>query len=71
MPIEVDVKRWGNSYAVILPKEFVKAKEIKTNDRIVMDAYKPVSVKSVFGLLKGKRKLTGQQAKDLARKGWS
>lgn len=71
MPIEVDVKKWGNSYAVILPKEFVKTREIKTNDRIIVEAYKPVPAKSAFGLLKGKRKFTGQQAKDLARKGWS
>lgn len=70
MTLDVEVKRWGNSYAVILPKEFVKARNLKEHDRLLLEPYQNVDITKVFGMLKGQRKMTGQQAKNLARSGW-
>ncbi len=71
MSIEVQIRRVGNSGGVILPKEFLEGQNLKIGDHVVLHVQKPFDVSSVFGMLKGKRKLTGQQFKDLARSGWN
>jgi antitoxin component of MazEF toxin-antitoxin module len=70
MAIEVQIRRVGNSAGIILPKEFLETRHLKVGDRVVADLNKPFYADKVFGMFKGKRKLTGQQAKDLARSGW-
>ena len=66
MTIEVEVRRWGNSMAVILPKEFVKERNLKEGERFFMHAVKKVDPK-MFGILK--RTVSGQEFKDEVRKG--
>ena len=70
MSIEVQIRKVGNSTGIILPKEFVASRNLKVGDRVIADVQKPFDVHTVFGMLKGQRKMTGQQAKDLARSGW-
>ena len=64
----VIVKKWGSSMAVILPKEIVKNQGINEGDEIVINLFKRGNLEDVFGKLK--TKMSGQQFKDLARKGW-
>ncbi|MFH1637465.1 MAG: AbrB/MazE/SpoVT family DNA-binding domain-containing protein [Candidatus Woesearchaeota archaeon] len=68
MATEVIVKKWGNSLAVILPKEFVGEKKLKPNDKLLLEAVKVGDLRPLFGTLK--TKLSAQKLKDIAREGW-
>jgi len=69
MAIEVKLKKWGNSMAVIVPNAVIEKKNLKENDTILIEIVKEADLSGVFGMIK-KRKMSGQEAKDLARKGW-
>lgn len=65
---EVEVRRWGNSLAVIVPAEIAKAAELRPGDRALMRIMKvrhpdPRS----FGLLKQKP-MDAQALKDRLRR---
>ncbi len=68
MAIEVVLKRWGNSMGVVLPKEMVKREELKENQRLLIEVIKEADLTDIFGTLK--RKMSGQEFKDMVRKGW-
>lgn len=69
MGIEVTVKKWGNSFGVVLPKDIVEKEGLKENGRIVINIIKQADLSDIFGLVK-KRKISGQKMKDLSRKEW-
>ena len=64
------VRKWGDSLAVITPKEIVDKERISTNDQIHLSISKKNDLSDVFGILKGKIRKTAQQLKDESRKGW-
>ena len=66
MAIEVQVRKWGNSKAVILPYEY--AKRVEIGETLLIEPMKKLNMKNVFGLLQ--RKSTGQELKDEARQIW-
>mgnify|MGYP001580151290 CR=1 FL=1 len=68
MPAEITLKKWGNSVGAVLPKEFVEAQGLKENDRVIIDIVKKADLTKIFGSLKGK--MSGQEFKDMVRKGW-
>ncbi|MBI2148340.1 hypothetical protein HYU23_01560 [Candidatus Woesearchaeota archaeon] len=68
MGIEVTVKKWGNSMGIILSKQIVEKEKLNENDKISIQIIKEANFKNVFGSLK--RKMSGQQMKDLVRQGW-
>lgn len=53
---------------VILPKDLVDQQHLKENDKVVIFVVKETDLSDVYGTLKTGK--TGQQLKDLARKGW-
>ena len=65
---EVVLKKWGNSIGIILPKELIKEEAIRENERIIINVVKEADLTKLFGSLK--RKLSGQEFKDLVREGW-
>ena len=67
MEVEVIPKKWGNSLGCIFPKEFVKEEGIKLNKKIVLKRVKPANLRHLFGSLK--TKMSGQEFKDLVRRG--
>ena len=67
MTIQVRVKRWGNSFGIVLPKEFVERERLKENEKISINLIKEVDLSDIFGSLKGKIKMTAQQFKDEIR----
>ena len=69
MAVEVKIRRWGNSLAVILLKELLDRKGIKENDGIVIEIVRESDLSHVFGSIK-KRKLSGQEFKELVKEGW-
>jgi len=68
MATEVIVRKWGSSLGIVLPKELVKQKHIKERQKVFIDIGKAADLTLIFG--KFKRKLSGQQFKDLVRRGW-
>jgi len=69
MAMQVEVKKWGNSMGVILPKILVKKENLEENDKIIIEIVKQVDFSDVFGSIK-KRKMSGQEFKNMVRKGW-
>ncbi len=69
METEVIIKKWGNSFGVVLPNEVVKAERLNENERIIIEVKKRQVGSEFLGLLKGWNK-NPQEAKDEARKGW-
>ena len=68
MGIEIEVRKIGNSLGLILPKELVKERNLKVNEKVFVEIIKETKMSDVFGSLK--RKISGQEFKDLTRKGW-
>jgi len=72
MAVEVKLKKWGNSMAVIVPNKLIEEKHLKENDTITIEIVKKADLTFVFGSIKEKdRKMSGQQMKDMVRKGWN
>lgn len=68
LEFESKVKKWGNSFGVIIPKEELKRRGIKENQEVhIIALEKSNTLKESFGMLKG-WKITGQEAKDRARR---
>ena len=64
-------RKWGNSLGVVLPQEFVKGARIELGDEIVLKEKKRPDLGPLFGILKGSEiRMTAQEFKDEARKGW-
>jgi len=68
MAVEVCVRKWGNSFGVVFPKDFVHDSNLKLNDRVVLEVVKVADLGTAFGKLKTAE--SGQRFKDRARKGW-
>lgn len=71
MEIEATTRKWGNSIGIILPKDFVKRKNLKENAKIRIDITTDEDLNGlneIFGMLKGKLKKSGQKIKDELRK---
>lgn len=69
MAIQASLKRWGNSMAVIVPNRLIEEKRLKENDEIIIEVVKKANLSNSFGIIK-KRKMSGQEFKDMVRKGW-
>ena len=68
--IQTRVKKWGNSFGIVIPSEIVAEEKIKENDSIeilILRDSKKV-FKETFGILKGKLTKSSQQLKDELRK---
>ena len=70
MAIQVRLKRWGNSMAIIVPNKLIEERRLKENDEIVVEVVRKADISNTFGTIK-KRKMSGQEFKDLVRKGWN
>ena len=54
----VKVKKWGNSFGVILPSEIVRTQNLREGSEleILINLKNKTKVKDIFGILKGKLK---------------
>ncbi len=63
------VKKWGNSYGIILPMKLIRSKKLEENDIISFEIRKKIRpIEELFGT--GKLKKSTQQIKDELRAGW-
>jgi len=68
MATEVFVRKWGSSLGIVLPRELVEKKNIKVRQKIFIDVGSKADLTNIFGRFK--RRLSGQQFKDVVREGW-
>ena len=69
MAFEAVVRKWGNSCGIVFPKEYMKRRGIKVNQKVlVLDVSPRADFKKIFGSVE--RKMSGQEFKDLVREGW-
>ncbi|HIH38587.1 AbrB/MazE/SpoVT family DNA-binding domain-containing protein [Candidatus Woesearchaeota archaeon] len=66
--MEVIVKKWGNSLAVLLPREFVKQHKLKPNQKVTLSLAKKEDLTWLWGMAKLDK--SSQQLKDESREGW-
>ena len=61
------LKRWGNSYGVVVPKRLVEEEGLKEGEEVEISLNKIVDIKS----LRGRFPIENlQEAKEEMRKGW-
>jgi antitoxin MazE len=68
MAFEVSVRKWGNSFGIILPREFMKKNHITPNQKVLVDVVKEADLRKTFGTLK--TNISGQEFKDMVKQGW-
>ncbi|MFH1182221.1 MAG: AbrB/MazE/SpoVT family DNA-binding domain-containing protein [Candidatus Woesearchaeota archaeon] len=68
MAVQVVIKKWGNSMGVVIPRELVEQESLKENEKVLIEMVKEADLTGLFGALK--RKMSGQEFKDMVRKGW-
>jgi len=68
MAIEVEIKKWGNSIGIILPKSLIHEEGLKEKDKIIINIVRKADLSKTFG--KEKRTISGQEFKDSVRQGW-
>ena len=69
--IKAITRKWGNSIAVVIPKELVERQRIKEDEEvtITIDKKRP-KAGVLWGFGKDRLKKSAQQIKDELRKGW-
>jgi antitoxin component of MazEF toxin-antitoxin module len=68
MTIQATVKKWGNSMGILLPREIVEKEKLKVNEKVLLNLVKKADLTDIFGSLE--RKMSGQDFKNMVRKGW-
>jgi antitoxin component of MazEF toxin-antitoxin module len=68
MAVEATIRKWGNSLGLVLPNDFVDRENLKEDDKIVLEVVKKAELQGIFG--SAKRKMSGQEFKDMVRQGW-
>ena len=68
--VEVVAKRWGSSLGVIIPKQIVDDEHISENQKIVIEIKRNITVNDIWGLIPYRLKISTQELKFVARKGW-
>lgn len=64
MPMtETKIKRWGNSLALIIPKEITKQEELNEGDIVKVEISKEIRIDG-FGILKGAPKFSREDKGD-------
>ena len=67
MTIQTRVRKWGNSYGIVIPSDSLKAKNLKENEEVIVEIEKKSKMKDLFGSLKD-WKIDSQRFKDEIRK---
>ncbi len=66
--LKTEVKIWGNSFGVVIPKEVAIKEDIHEKDKITITITKKETLEDFFGKLK--KKINTQKMKDESRNMW-
>ena len=53
--IESKIRKWGNSYGVLIPKGEIDKKQLSENDKVVITLERKVDLGPLFGICKFKK----------------
>ena len=67
MAIQTKLRRWGNSFGVVIPIGILKEKKLNEGEEIIIEIEKINSIKEVFGSLKN-WKIDSQKFKEETRR---
>jgi len=67
MAIQTRLRRWGNSFGVVVPAEAVRERRMQDGEEVVIEIEKISPVRKIFGSLKD-WKINTQKFKDELRK---
>ena len=67
MVLRARLKRWGNSYGIVIPKEVALKENIGEEDEVEVVLRKAVDIRKLFGKYRFKDL---QKIKDELREGW-
>ena len=70
MNVTTKLRRWGNSYGIVIPIEIIKERKMKEGEEIIAQIDKKKEILELFGSLK-EWKINSQKVKDRLRKEWS
>ena len=66
--IETIVRRWGDSMAVIIPRDIVKEEQIKPKSKVRIRLVREDDLSDLFGKFRTKK--TPKELKDEGREAW-
>lgn len=66
--MEAKIRKWGNSYGILLPKEEIEKMSVKENEIVYVTLQKKSTWEGLFGICKGKSGMSTQEFKDEIRK---
>ena len=67
--MKTQIKKWGNSFGVIIPRNILQGEKLRENDEIEIIIVRSNNIlKETFGILKGKIKKSTQQIMDETRR---
>ena len=66
--IETIARRWGDSIAIIIPKDVADAEKIREKTKVKIKILKEEDLSDLFGRFKTKK--SPQELKNEAREGW-
>ncbi len=66
--LDLVARKWGDSLAIIIPKEVIKRERIRQNEKLHVIVQKELDLSDLFG--KWKTQKTAQQLKDASREAW-
>ena len=69
MAIQTRLRRWGNSFGIVVPSEIMQEKNFQEGEEVVVDIQKKNKIKEIFGSLKDWN-VNSQKEKDRLRKEW-
>ena len=49
------IRKWGNSFGVLVPKELLKKENFKVNEEVIIKVEKKKDISKVFGILRTER----------------
>ena len=68
--VEAEVKKWGNSFAIIIPMDIIEREKMKEKQKVRLLLLRESAkvLKETFGMGKGRLTKSGQQIKDEIRR---
>jgi len=63
------IRKWGNSYGILLPAEFVRSRNLSEDEVVELEIRKrEFRMRDFYGIVKSRRSI--QKIKDELREGW-
>lgn len=66
MAIQTRLRRWGNSFGIVVPVETLQQKNLSEGEEVIVEIEKKNSMNKIFGSLKN-WKINSQKVKDEIR----